>query len=45
VARFPTAVLKLKAKKPAKKEAEVFYGREQEANTVYKLKHLNEHKY
>jgi hypothetical protein len=43
----PEAVLKLKAEKPAKKEAGVFYGREreQEADTVYDLKHLDEHEY
>jgi hypothetical protein len=36
-------VLKLKAEKPAKKEAGVFYGREQEAGTVNNLKHLDKH--
>jgi hypothetical protein len=39
----PEAVLKLKAEKPAKKEAGVFYGREQEASTVNNLKHLDKH--
>jgi hypothetical protein len=35
------AVFKLEAEKPAKKEAGVFYGREQENNTVYNLEHLD----
>jgi hypothetical protein len=39
------AVLKLEAEKPAKKEAGVFYGQERENNTVYNLKHLDEHEY
>jgi hypothetical protein len=39
------AVLKLEAEKPVKKEAGVFYGREQEDNTVYDLEHLDEHEY
>jgi hypothetical protein len=37
----PEAVLKLEAEKPAKKEAGVFYGQEQEADMVYNLEHLD----
>jgi hypothetical protein len=38
-------VLRFDDKKPAKKEAGIFYGREREANTVYNLEHLDEHEY
>jgi hypothetical protein len=38
-------VLRFDDKKPAKKEVGIFYRWEREANTVYNLEHLNEHKY
>jgi hypothetical protein len=38
-------VSKFEDKKPAKKAAGAFYRQEREVDTVYDLKHLNEHKY
>jgi hypothetical protein len=41
----PEAVLRFEDEKPAKKEAGVFYEREQEDDMVYDLEHLDEHEY